>query len=715
MGTRLKRRSSIGQLGRRDSITGTPETHTPEMFDQDDDAERRVRNRRRQAQNLETVMSQESPGVERAGSDRSRRSIGGLSGLSAAQLAEHYNNCIKLCAENKISTKNAFNLQLIDYMATMIKKKESDMNNFQVAAGTLDASTKIYAYRVDSVYGDTLKIAGGLGQAGKPDPGETSVQEGDGEGEMGNAEPKKKRRQKKSATVEKNLKNINVNRFELEFDVDPLFKKTSSQFDSGSGGNQFLASLQVRDDSCELMLDSDKMLERVNIGNTPVKEPPHGAFSSMKRLDLEHSRLDHASICPTFEEFSFKWSLEKEGNDEDEFSSRLNESISASQEERNNFSRIETGENAFDALAVPDGDDYCDMDPGDMDDMERTEWSERAVGHAAGPGLRGPGPGLTASLPMTTADMLSALTTAPLEYSYFDTGKLGAWAGPKHWKFKPISKTVTETDKTKGRKKKETSQLVFSSYNGNIEDQETEEMMSKLVNFLSVPKKSVKLVEKTMKGWNREKNTLPEDLHYSGHELVRLKTVDRMVVQNIHNNNHSAGTTVDDVEAYNYENAADQDGYCPDFADNGAYADAETADNFSQDSLATTRLDSADQEVPDISMSSELFAGENLVAAPKLVDKAALQIGYAKTAKKVDMKRIKSVAWNILTQASNEVLEISRTRTSVRQSELENLSVNCSHLTTCRRKRTVAAPRRSRWTRRRGRREGPSSPVSTRP
>ena len=68
----------------------------------------------------------------------SRRSIGGggggISGLTAAQLAEHYNNCIKLSAENKISTKNAFNLQLIDYMATMIKKKESDMNNFQVYA-----------------------------------------------------------------------------------------------------------------------------------------------------------------------------------------------------------------------------------------------------------------------------------------------------------------------------------------------------------------------------------------------------------------------------------------------------------------------------------------------------------------------------------------------------------------------------------------------------
>ena len=30
---------------------------------------------------------------------------------------------------------------------------------------------------------------------------------------------------------------------------------------------------------------------------------------------------------------------------------------------------------------------------------------------------------------MTTADMLSDLSTAPLEYSSFDHGKLGAWAG----------------------------------------------------------------------------------------------------------------------------------------------------------------------------------------------------------------------------------------------------------------------------------------------
>ena len=77
-------------------------------------------------------------------------------------------------------------------------------------------------------------------------------------------------------------------------------------------------------------------------------------------------------------------------------------------------------------------------------------WYLKSWYSIAGPSNKG----FTATLPMTTADMLSALTTAPLEYSYFDQGKLGAWAGPKHWKFKPLSRPNPDGEKTKGRKKK---------------------------------------------------------------------------------------------------------------------------------------------------------------------------------------------------------------------------------------------------------------------
>ena len=123
----------------------------------------------------------------------------------------------------------------------------------------MDASTKIYGFRVDVVYNDTFKLASGLTQSSKqkvpfsrlfwmiisPSTFEQTDESLDGsnvEGEEGataegegldNQEGAKKRKRiKKSATVEKNLKNINIGKMELEFDVDPLFKKTTSQFDA---------------------------------------------------------------------------------------------------------------------------------------------------------------------------------------------------------------------------------------------------------------------------------------------------------------------------------------------------------------------------------------------------------------------------------------------------------------------------------------------------
>ncbi|NXY54967.1 CND2 protein, partial [Callaeas wilsoni] len=48
----------------------------------------------------------------------------------------------------------------------------------QVAAGTLDASAKIYAVRVDSVHADTYRVLGNLGKDPGPAKDPQSPQEG---------------------------------------------------------------------------------------------------------------------------------------------------------------------------------------------------------------------------------------------------------------------------------------------------------------------------------------------------------------------------------------------------------------------------------------------------------------------------------------------------------------------------------------------------------
>jgi len=640
---RGKRRSAVGfGPGRRESLQ-------PEIFTQDaekEEEERRERNRQRKQQQQEpTVDSPGGPGA--SGSQSSRRSIG-TSRLTSEQLSEHYNNCIKLSSENKISTKNAFNLHLIDHMATMMKKKESDMNNFQVAAGTLDASTKIYAFRVDAVYGDTLKIASGLGQTAKqnddvnPMEGDENNQEN--ENDENDPEKKKiKKRFKKSATIEKNLKNISVTKFELEFEVDPLFTKTKAQYDSTSGGNQFLATLNIRDETCELLMDSGTTLESL------YSEREFPGDVEMMEVDLPF--IDHSEICPTFKPFLFNgWSVDKEEDPEDAYD-KLNDSINQNNSQNKDSLNADGGdENAFDQFADPEpidnigedigmmgGADYDDeMMEGDGPGDQHSQWSERAAGMAAFPDMLRRG--VTANLPMTPADMLNVLTSAPLEYSYFDSGKMGAWAGPKHWKFKPLMRpAMAEGDKAKGRKKKVIERLNYLE----LDEEMDNELEAKVEEMLNAPKKSIKLIEKTMKGWSRERSTLPEDLHYSGHELVRLKVVNGMcVARAVSKENH---LQVDDaVDDYDYDNAADNEDYCPDMEDDDdAYGgDAPMGDDvvMNGDDIPATQ--------------EEDFAGGNLVEAPKTVDKAALQIGYAKTAKKVDMKRIKNTTWSILTHAS---------------------------------------------------------------
>jgi len=213
---------------------------------------------------------------------------------------------------------------------------------------------------------------------------------------------------------------------------------------------------------------------------------------------------------------------------------------------------------------------------------------------------------------------------------------LGAWAGPKHWKFKAMSRPKEDdgSGNKGGRKKKLIEHIDYDDFEGFVVSD-----LSKITDMLKSPKKSVKLIDKTMKGWNRERSTLPEDLHYSGHELVRLKHVEKIVVTTSKASEEAEVEVDADVGDYDYDNAGDNDGYCPDIdGQEDDYDDGEMVPG------------NAEEVADRLSMEAGDYGGDNLVEAPKTVDRAALQIGYAKTAKKVDMKRIKETSWRILTQ-----------------------------------------------------------------
>jgi condensin complex subunit 2 len=96
-------------------------------------------------------------------------------------LGEVYQKAIRMNAENRINASNSWNLSLIDhldrFLAPQPKSMEESMSatgiNFTKASCTLDASVKIYSYRVDDVHLTSYKVLANLNRT------ETGTKRGD--------------------------------------------------------------------------------------------------------------------------------------------------------------------------------------------------------------------------------------------------------------------------------------------------------------------------------------------------------------------------------------------------------------------------------------------------------------------------------------------------------------------------------------------------------
>ena len=55
-------------------------------------------------------------------------------------------------------------MSLIDNFSALINKHHKSLNSFQIVGSTLEASSKIYGLRVDSVHTDVLRMTSGLGR-----------------------------------------------------------------------------------------------------------------------------------------------------------------------------------------------------------------------------------------------------------------------------------------------------------------------------------------------------------------------------------------------------------------------------------------------------------------------------------------------------------------------------------------------------------------------
>eukprot|EP00117_Sycon_ciliatum_P015885 scpid28676/ scgid15559/ Condensin complex subunit 2; Barren homolog; Chromosome assembly protein xCAP-H; Chromosome-associated protein H; Non-SMC condensin I complex subunit H len=650
----------------------------------DDEAEKQKRKVDRQAASLRSPHGAGSPRKPGAGG---RPGFVGDNGMSQSQLADHYASCIKLSSENKINAKNAFGLHLIDCMDEMLRQ-EGGLTNFQVAGCTLDASAKIYSGRVDSIYADTYKILGGLaGQERKPSERDAD-NDAAADGTEGNKRAgKSKKKLRHSRTVEQNTEALNVKKFDLEFEVDPLFSKTSATFDEGGPKGLLLNQLSTRGDSCDVILDSNAVVMPTAVVTeteaSSSHDPKMTTDLSQLRDHLHLLRLGGLDICPDFSEFLF---MEEHAGVGNTFS--VHDVLASTTPSKARFQqdyRYEAGESSDENDNVgydgPGDNDYPDMcGDGGMADDGLVEGGDVTL-----PVTLPVQPGdktmiaVAGQSSCASSNLMLSVATQPNEYSYFDQQHLANWAGPRHWQLRPRSKdssnvdgSVTAGEKTRERAKRKAFEIDFTSSLGSKQ--------------LFAQSKATLLTKGTLSKQSIAQTTLPEDLHFNINELLQLfiNPKWKLVRMEVPDDDKDHGG---DMPWYNYQNQRDCEEYCLppgavaansgpgqhageedaaggcDFGgaggggdDDDDYDDAAqqaaaagsmgsmTMDNFA--SLADMQMQSFLEQARGADPS--MLLGDNLVAQPRKVQR--IQIDYAKAAKKMDVKKLKSGIWSVLTQ-----------------------------------------------------------------
>ncbi|XP_077161678.1 condensin complex subunit 2 isoform X1 [Paroedura picta] len=589
----------------------------------------RERKQRRRSRVVDLQFSTDSPlSVHSPFNKQAETSLAAIPQLTNTQIADHYSTCIKLSTENKITTKNAFGLHLIDYMTEILKQKDSELTNFKIAAGTLDASTKIYAVRVDAVHADVYRVLGGLGKdSGPAEPVDGQDTRGDVDSASGKKPPSKRKHLYK--TIEQNLNNINVSDTDRRCEVDPMFQKTATSFDECSTAGVFLTTLHTHSYLSEIMFDS--MVTPLPSSETSeLPSSSHVKMADLKAILLQC--VEKRTICPSLAGFLFsEWDSETH-----------NESVSALLE------KFKKSDQVFDINAEVDSDTVDNAegpadDDFDADLLDRTvakdlgEFSEKLEACRVTPGssrrdVVSLGEGDIGS-------MCLHLSMNPSEYSYFSPRTMFMWAGPEHWRFKPRHKGDAGSEKV--NKRKTAKKVLEISFDEEIEF---------AIHFRET-RAATTLAPATLESQNKKCNTLPKDFRYDPDNLtcLFLKPAARLWKMPLKANSPSHD---DEIGEYDYNNPNDISNFCPALQD----ADSDDDDDYPNEfvgqggtfELTAHLAGGGDQDVElNGGLGITTYGESNLVAEPQKVNKIAIQ--YAKTAKKMDMKRLKRAMWCLLT------------------------------------------------------------------
>lgn len=601
-------------LRRRSSFGLTIPKSVSTIVENDDEAERLARRKDRRQEISETPTSSTSD---------KRRSLGlsNIAHIPAGQISEKISQCIKLSTENKINSKNAFGLEIIDFMTYLIKKKDKEMSNLQVASTSLDVSAKIYGFRVDGVHTDMLKMIGGLDKQDKKNDEKNDDEQGENaQGVEGNNEADMLTQKKKKKRSPRNILGSEES-FKCNVDVVNPMSLLMGDGDSQTTDLLFQAMLPLHENG-NIYLDS---FSGVVYDTVPEEKP-----AVSKEIEFSNFKInyDH-EICPPFSNFQIiGWSVDDEPEEQPHNDSKFQFDLDAS------LPADDVGNSRMDIFDVDD--DY-------HEDVDRFGANTRQVENIVD----------------FSGVIASSGTKSNFEYSYLQDSLASQiqWVGPLHWKVR-LNKSIANSrvvgkpaaHKDTVRRKKE---VTIDQKKDEVRDAIQEKFL---------PGHAIKLLVKTAKvGWAEDKITYPKNEHYDMKNIGTFYFRPQLHFSIPREENVNATHLSDEVDNYDYNNEHDVSNYCPNIQ-NDDYQGGDDNDNGA--------LSGFNSEMEHITPSQGIFAGDNLVAAPKIANK--IFIPYSLRAKKIDMRQLKKTIWKCLTRTISDKENID-IREAVEQELADNV------------------------------------------
>ncbi|KAJ6624945.1 condensin complex subunit 2/barren [Mycena sp. CBHHK59/15] len=587
-------------------------------------------------------------------------------------LSSNFDEWMKMATDNKINAGNSWNFALIDYFHDMSLLRNDDGNsiNFQRASCTLDGCVKIWTSRVDSVGTETGKLLSNLANDGKDDDEDGNGSDNPDE----DANPKKKKSHRPAATLAKDPNQLRSKKLDLEFSVDPLFKKTCADFDEGGAQGLLMNHLSLgagSEGGLRVIFDASDSVGTVE-ADEDLEEPEDAVDLTDLRRDFlpDLSVLEDKEISHSLADFSFsKASL---AFDDTTFFQDNTQHFNHDDDDDDDNDAgptdyamdVDSGTPPVEDFFVGDdavGDDYGgDMMGGDDYGGEN---QSNGSGMVSEQGMSRPGGIMPFDPRRPPNEMIMAMTDADADggmMDYFDKNFLKNWDGPEHWKLRKTIRRADADTSTKAakprREKKEAFKLDFFAPAKKSLKETSNELFAPVTRGagINLPGTGPAARKGKKKGKEKEKkddHSLPDDMHFSSRQLVSLflkpKFQLKMRGQRVRYNEEGDGEVDENFWAQAAaDQAAGRDGDDEDATAGGGAIPFNT--QFFHDDYDDGPGFDDGYDDGEGGGAAEVEPGEqDLLAATQGKSRRVKPefVNYAKRAKRVDVRKLKDNIW----------------------------------------------------------------------